>query len=128
MGMTVAHMVALAKAHIENLSPEEVAAELRAGTASLIDIREEDERRSTGALSSATHAPRGLLEYFADPTSSLHRSMFKPDARLILMCSTGGRSALAAETLQRMGYRRVAHLDGGLKAWLERGLPVERRD
>jgi rhodanese-related sulfurtransferase len=71
------------------------------------------------------HAPRGMLEFWADPTSAYHREEFDPARRTILYCASGGRSALAADTLQRMGYANVAHLDGGIKAWKEGGRPVE---
>ena len=126
MGISASQMVATAKAHIENMSPDQVARELRSGSATLIDIREEDERAARGRLPDAYHAPRGMLEFYADISSPYHRPEFDPDRRIILMCASGGRSALAAETLQRMGYRQVAHLDGGLDAWIAQGLPVER--
>ena len=70
--------------------------------------------------------PPGMLEFCADTESPQHRTEFDPERRLILYCSWGGRSALAADTLRQMGYQAVAHLDGGLRAWKEIGLPVER--
>ena len=66
-----------------------------------------------------------MLEFYADPTSSYHRPEFAPDRRVILHCAAGGRSVLAADTLQQMGYTNVAHLDGGFRAWKESGQPVE---
>ena len=66
-----------------------------------------------------------MLEFYADPTSPYHREEFHPDARIIVTCASGGRSALAVETLQRRGYRNAAPLDGGMTAWLAQGLPVE---
>lgn len=122
---SASQMVAQAKAHIENLSPDQVAAELHAGSATLIDIREEIER-TDGCLAVAHYAPRGMLEFYADPSSPYHREEFDPDRRIILVCASGGRSALATETLRQMGYQDVAHLDGGLNAWIAQGLPVER--
>ncbi len=56
-----------------------------------------------------------------------HREEFDPARRTILYCASGGRSALAADTLQTMGYADVAHLDGGIKAWKEDDDPVEVR-
>jgi rhodanese-related sulfurtransferase len=122
---TAAHLVAEAKAQIENLSPQEVAAELQGGDALLVDLREPGERVENGVIRGAVHAPRGMLEFYADPTSAYHRAEFAPDRRTILYCASGGRSALAAETLQELGYTQVAHLNGGLKAWREAGLAVE---
>ena len=122
---SAAEMVAEAKGHVENLTPEQVAAEVEGGEAILIDIREDDERVQNGAIPNAVRAPRGRLEFWADPTSAYHREEFDPARRTILYCASGGRSALAADTLQRMGYGNVAHLDGGIKAWKEGGHPVE---
>ena len=120
---TAAGMVAEAKSRIENLAPGEVAREV-AGGALLVDIREADERAQNGIIPGAVHAPRGMLEFYADPTSTYHRPEFKPDSRVILHCASGGRSALACDMLAGLGYRRAAHLDGGLKAWKEQGLQV----
>ena len=122
---SAAEMVAEAKGHVENLTPEQVAAEVQGGGATLIDIREDDERVQNGAIPNAVRAPRGMLEFWSDPTSPYHREEFDPARRTILYCASGGRSALAADTLQRMGYGNVAHLDGGIKAWKEAGKPVE---
>jgi rhodanese-related sulfurtransferase len=118
-------MVAHAKARVESLSPAQVADELRRGDVLLVDLRESEERASDGVIPGSVHAPRGMLEFYADPTSQYHRAEFDPSKRVIVHCSSGGRSALAADTLQQMGYRSVAHLDGGFQAWKEQGLPTE---
>jgi rhodanese-related sulfurtransferase len=122
-GTTAAQLVAEAKRRVQNLTPEQVAGELEQG-ATLVDIREPEERAQNGTLAGAIHAPRGMLEFYADPTSAYHRDEFDPQRRIILHCASGGRSALAADTLQQLGYSNVAHLDGGLKAWREQGYPV----
>ena len=121
---TVARMVAEARGRIENLTPEQVADEIEAGEAILIDIREGEDRIRNGAIPKSVHAPRGMLEFWADPTSDFHRKEFDPARRTILYCGGGPQSALAADTLQEMGYN-VAHLDGGISAWKEEGRPVE---
>jgi rhodanese-related sulfurtransferase len=128
VAVTVGTLVAEAKSRIENLTPDEVAAELALGTATLVDLREEDERTRIGQIAGTIAAPRGMLEFWADPASPYHRSEFDPAARIILVCASGGRSALGANTLQMMGFGRVAHLDGGLKAWMASGRPVEVSD
>lgn len=124
-GKTAANMVAEAKAGIDLLGPDEVSAEMEQGGTVLVDLRETDERRQNGAIPGAVHAPRGMLEFFADPTSPYHKPELSPDKRVILHCASGGRSALAARTLQEMGYTNVAHLEGGLNAWKEAGKPTE---
>ncbi len=118
-------MVGEAKRRIENLTPEQVSAEADEGNAILVDVREDDERVQHGAIHNAIRTPRGMLEFWADPTSPYHREEFDPARRTILYCASGGRSALAADTLQRMGYGNVAHLDGGIKAWKDSGNLVE---
>ena len=123
---TATQMVSEARLHIENLSPDQVADELRRGGVLLVDLREADERTANGAIPSAVHAPRGMLEFYADPTNEDHRPAFDPHRRTILYCAGGARSALAVETLQRLGYTDVAHLDGGFTAWTRAGHEVSR--
>src|SRR5215218_1011097 len=123
--MTAAAMVAAAKARIENLTVDQTVTELVGGDAMLVDVREPEERLQQGVILGAVHAPRGMLEFYADPTSPYHRPEFDPSRRVILHCASGGRSALAADTLRQLGYASVAHLDGGFKAWKEAGRPVE---
>jgi len=122
---TAASMVADAKQRIENLTADDVSQELAIGDVVLVDLREPDERMASGAIPGATHAPRGMLEFYADATSPYHRPEFATDRRIILYCASGGRSALAADALQRLGYQRVAHLDGGIKGWMAAGKMVE---
>lgn len=126
LAKTAAHLVAEAKAQIETLAPEEVARELRRGHPLLVDVREPEERVENGVIRGAVHAPRGMLEFAADPTSAYHRAEFDPYRRTILYCATGARSALAAVALQTLGYARVAHLVGGLAAWREAGMDVDQ--
>lgn len=119
-----AEMVLRARRLIDNLEPGELEIEL-SDELVLIDIREEDEIRAHGRIPDSVWAPRGMLEFWADPASPYHREEFDPEARVVLYCASGSRSALAGETLLRLGYRSVGHLDGGLKAWKESGRSVE---
>lgn len=123
---SAAAMVADAKQNVENLSPDQLARELEAGDALLVDLREPGERTENGTIPGAVSAPRGMLEFWADPSSPYHRAEFDPNRRTILHCASGGRSALGAQTLLQLGYQNVAHLDGGLKAWQEQGKPIEK--
>jgi rhodanese-related sulfurtransferase len=125
MAKTASEMVADAKQRIENLSVEQTAREREAGNPLLVDIREPDERARLGVIPGAVLAPRGMLEFWADATSSYHRPEFDANRRIILYCAGGGRSALAADTLKQMGYDNVAHLEGGFNAWKDAGQPVE---
>jgi rhodanese-related sulfurtransferase len=128
--MTVARraadMVAEARATIEELTVDELAGELASPNVVLVDLRETDELAVAGSIPRAVHVPRGTLEFQADPASRYHNPALRPERRVILLCATGARSALAAATLARMGYHDVAHLDGGIDAWIESGRPTRR--
>lgn len=125
MSKTAAELVAAAKANIENLSAQDVAAERESG-ALIVDIREAGERAATGAIPGSIHVPRGMLEFHADPTSEFHITELDPERRIILHCAGGGRSALATETLRDMGFTNVAHLESGMTGWIAEGLPVSQ--
>ncbi len=83
----------------------------------IVDVRDEAEREREGAIPYSVHAPRGLLEFMADPESPIYNDALTTDRRLVLYCGTGGRSALAAKTLADMGYPEVLSLAGGYAAW-----------
>lgn len=125
MDKTAADLVADAKSQVENLDPDAVEKELQNGDAVIVDIRDAPELDEHGRIPGAVHVSRGMLEFRADVTSPYHNDQLDPSKRVILHCASGGRSALAAKTLQEMGYRDVAHLDGGFNAWKESGKPVE---
>jgi rhodanese-related sulfurtransferase len=125
MAKSAADLVKEAKAQIENLSPAQVQEALSKGNATLIDIREAEELVVNGRIEGSVPAPRGMLEFYADETLPYHKPEFDRNKKLILHCASGGRSALAAATLKQLGYTDVCHLDGGIKAWKEAGLPVQ---
>ena len=125
MGKTAAELVAAAKGRVENLSVEQVAAEVDGGDAVVVDLREPEELANSGKIPGSINVPRGMLEFRADPSSPYHQDPLDPSRRVILHCASGGRSALAAATLQDMGYDNVAHLDGGFTAWKDAGRPTE---
>ena len=122
MVRSVVDLIGEARAQIEFVSPEAASKELSAGEPALVDIREpvEWEQHVAGAL----QVPRGLIEFVADPASPRYNNELRPSRRVIVYCASGARGALAALTLQNMGYENVANLDGGLKAWIAAGLPV----
>ena len=117
-------MVSEAKSQIENLDNDQLAAEIESG-ALIVDIREQNEREQLGVIPGAMHVPRGLLEFWAEPESPMHRDEFQLDRRIVLHCATGGRSALAAVALKELGYSNVAHHEPGFNAWEADGRPVE---
>ena len=114
------------KRDIENLSVEELKAELAAGGDTLLlDIREIQEQVDLGTIPGARHAPRGMLEFWADPSSPYYRDWFQEDRRTVLFCAGGGRSALAVQALADMGFTDVAHLEPGFGGWRDAGEEIE---
>jgi rhodanese-related sulfurtransferase len=110
-------MLAEANAVIEAVSVQDLPYHLEDADALLVDVRETVEREREGQIPGSIHAPRGLLEFQADPESPAYNAELRPERRLILYCGSGGRSALAAKTLRDMGYADVASLAGGYAAW-----------
>ncbi len=119
-------LVDAAKQRIQNLSIADLKREQAEQTdLLLVDIREIQERVDLGTIPGAQHVARGMLEFWADPSSEYFRTFFQPERRTVLFCAGGGRSALAADALQQMGYTNVAHLDVGFSGWKAAGEPVE---
>lgn len=121
---SVKDLIADARTQIENLPAAEMARALEAPDVLLVDLREPGERVQHGTIAGALAAPRGMLESYADPATRTHKKEFDPSRRILLYCASGGRSALAGATLKRLGFARVAHLDGGFKAWKEAGREI----
>ena len=114
-----------AKQELENLSPQQVADEMKKDDVVVIDICEANELKETGKIRGSVHAPHGMLEFYADPSLPYYKPEFEADKKIILHCASGGKSALATQTLKQVGYTNVAHMDGGLKAWKENNLTRE---
>ena len=112
-------LVAEAKQHITEISPQDAATKLNSGDAVVIDVREKDEWDEEH-IPGATHMSRGTIEL------DIEEKVPDPNAMIICHCGGGGRSALAAETLQKMGYKNVRSMAGGFKAWKSAGLPTAK--
>lgn len=115
---TAQDLVAAAKAHIHEIPLQEAEAFL-SNTDVLIDIREADEFRP-GHIPGAINIPRGILEFKLSNTPELEDRGLK----IVLYCKTSGRAALAAVSLQQMGYSQVFSIAGGFDAWSEAQKPV----
>jgi len=114
------------KAGLENLSIADLKREMsERKDLLLVDIRELQETVDLGTIPGAVHAPRGMLEFWADPSSRYYRDWFDEKKRIVVFCAGGGRSALAAKALKDMGFPDVAHLDPGFNGWAKAGEPVE---
>jgi len=122
---TIKMLVAEAKAETTAIPPAAAKAEADAGNATLIDIRDIRELDREGRIDGAFHAPRGMLEFWADPESPYHKEIFATDGELILFCASSWRSALAAKTLRDMGMTNILDMDGGFSAWKAANLPIK---
>lgn len=124
MLVSPAEVVAKAKATIKECTVRDVNECINAGTI-LIDIREPAEFQR-GHIPGSLHIPRGLLEFEIIPALQRHGISVAPEAcDIILYCGTGGRSALAAKSMDDMGFQNVRSMDGGIVAWAEARLPLD---
>jgi rhodanese-related sulfurtransferase len=89
-----------------------------------VDVREPDEIARLGAIEGAIHVPRGVLEFYIDPASSMHMDEFSSGKTLVFYCATGGRSLLAAKLASDMGVENPVYLKGGFKAWSSANGPI----
>ncbi|MGB0803340.1 MAG: rhodanese-like domain-containing protein [Candidatus Puniceispirillaceae bacterium] len=121
----VSEMIAAARLLINQVSVHEAAELQRLDAAILIDLRDVRELQKMGIVPRAFHAPRGMLEFWADPDSPYHKPVFRTDKKLVLFCASGLRSALAASTLQDMGMDNVLDMEGGFTEWKMQDLPVD---
>lgn len=95
----------------------------------LIDIRDIREIWTEGAVDESLHIPRGMIEFWLDPSSPYYKKeKFENNKKkLILFCAGGMRSALAAKSLQDMGYKNIAHIDGGFGAMKLNGFKIVKK-
>ena len=111
-----------AKTRIEEITPEEVWQKQKAGEDFvLLDIREQDEWEET-RIAGAEYLGRGILE------RDIEEEYPDINEEIVLYCGGGYRSALAADNLQKMGYHNVKSLAGGIRSWIEGGLPIEKKE
>ena len=115
-----------AENEIETLSIEEVLKSIENNDSILVDIRDIRELWREGKINSAIHAPRGMLEFWVDPESPYYRDVFSKGKKYIFYCQSGWRSALATQTVQKMGLKPVAHMGGGFSEWKKSGLEIEK--
>ena len=107
-------LVEEAQKNIETLSPNEVKSLHEKKEITLIDVRDIRELWKEGTVENAKHIPRGMLEFWLDPESSYYKANKINDIKkMVLFCALGWRSALATKSLVDMGFKNVAHVDGG---------------
>ena len=123
---SIGKIVKETKKSLENLSVGQLELEMAESDDLLcLDSREIQEQVDLGTIPGAILAPRGMLEFWADPDSPYYRDYFSEEKRIVLFCAAGGRSALATKALKDMGYPNVAHLESGFNGWKRCGKCIE---
>ena len=113
---------------IKVISTDDGKALLEDSNTVFIDLRDVRELEREGTIPGAYHAPRGMLEFWADPESPYHKEIFSSGKNLVLYCQSAWRSTLATATLVDMGLENVSHLEGGFSAWKDAGGPIAARE
>ena len=112
-------LVADAKKNITEIRPTDAATKVKEGNAVIVDVREKGEW-DEDHIPDAIHLSRGTIEL------EVEKKIPDVNTTIICHCGGGGRSALAAESLQKMGYKNVRSMAGGFKAWSQAGLPISK--
>jgi rhodanese-related sulfurtransferase len=120
-------MVDEAKSRIRTVSLEEARSRLGRDDVVFVDLRDVRELEREGMIPGAFHCPRGMLEFWLDPESPYHKTVFASGKEFVFYCNGAWRSALATDVAQQMGLEPVCELDGGFTAWKAAGLPVAER-
>tara|TARA_E500000331_G_scaffold303049_1_gene305292 strand:+ start:118 stop:495 length:378 start_codon:yes stop_codon:yes gene_type:complete len=108
---------------IKTISPEQALKLCNDNECNLIDIRDIRELDRDGRIDNSQHMPRGMLEFWLDPESPYSKNI-NPEKEIVLFCAGGLRSALAAKSLNEMGFKKVSHIEGGFAAMRDSGFKI----
>ena len=120
-------LVAAAEARIRIIPAADAIELLGSDNVVFVDLRDVRELAREGGIPGAFHCPRGLLEFWIDPESPYHNTIFAEPKEFIFFCNLGWRSALAADIAQQMGLE-TSHIDGGYTAWKAAGGATEQHE
>ena len=119
-------LVSEALNEVKTITPEEAMKLNSENKCNLIDIRDGVELEKLGAIENSFHIPRGLLEFSIHPESAyVQNNQIDLNKETVLFCAAGGRSALAAKTLQEMGFKNVSHVEGGFSLMVKKGFKIK---
>tara|TARA_B100001093_G_scaffold487673_1_gene524162 strand:+ start:361 stop:759 length:399 start_codon:yes stop_codon:yes gene_type:complete len=122
-------LVQEAQKNIETLTSNEVKKLHDSNEITLIDVRDIRELWKEGTIERSKHIPRGMLEFWLDPSSTYYQANKIQDIKkIVLFCALGWRSALATKSLVDMGFKNVAHVNGGFDALKKSGLKVVTKE
>ena len=118
-------LVSEALKKIKTIKPEDALKLCNDNQCNLIDIRDIRELQNEGIVENSKHIPRGMIEFWLDPESVYFKNgKFDMNKEFVLFCAGGLRSALAAKSLQEMGYKKVSHIDGGFASMKVNGFKI----
>ena len=119
-------LVSEALKEIKTISTDEAHKLVNDNQCNLIDIRDIRELQKEGQVEGANHIPRGMLEFWLDPGSPYYKKEKFDDInkKMVLFCAGGLRSALATKSLKEMGYKNIAHINGGFASMIDNGFKV----
>ena len=110
-------LVQEAYTQIKTIDTKEAHSLVKDNKCNLIDIRDIRELDKEGRIENSVHIPRGMLEFWIDPNSQYFKEgKLDLEKEMVLFCAAGARSALAAKSLQDMGFKKVSHVAGGFGA------------
>ena len=110
-------LVRIAKAKVTNVPPVKALEMMEGGDTVIIDVRDIRELQRDGCIPGSYHVPRGLVESWVDPQSEYFKEVFGEGHNYLICCASGRRSAMAAASLQEMGFGPVFNMDGGFATW-----------
>ena len=122
--ITASDMVAAARARIEEIETPDAIEMASNPEVVFVDLRDVRERERSGFIPGSFHCPRGMVEFWIDPSSPYFKDVFAQDKTFVFHCASGWRSALTVATLQDMGFQ-AAHLKEGFSTWADHGGPID---
>jgi rhodanese-related sulfurtransferase len=129
MTRSIDDVLAGARGRLQRVTPAEAAQAVELRGALLVDTRPEWQRRQEGEIPGALVIERNHLEWRFDPSSDARiPEAVDHDVEVIVFCSEGYASSLAAASLQDLGLHRATDLEGGFRAWRTAGLPTRRAE
>ena len=110
---------------VKTITPEEALELCNNNNCNLIDIRDIRELHKEGKIENSQHMPRGMLEFWLDPSSPYSKNI-NSEKEIVLFWAGGLRSALDAKSLNEMGFKKVSHIDGGFAAMKNKGFKIDQ--
>lgn len=125
LNTTVADLIAQARQQITEIHATDALSLLGQGDVVMVDLRDIRERQREGFIPNSFHCPRGMAEFWVDPSSPYFKTIFAEPKTFVFYCASGWRSALTVKALQDMGFQPIAHIVEGFSGWKKAGGQIE---